>query len=154
MESKLQIPDKHKELLKVFYVNRIGELEIEIKNAKIEIASIKEFLHDLNANKDGQESIVIQPEIKKELFATSIDNTNGYNSKWPLIQKSIYIVNKHGSLTISQIADKIIEGFEPYLKDKRSDLTRNLSAVLSIDQKKYKRLKRKTNDKNEYSYYL
>lgn len=137
MNIETNILREHSLLIKEYYQSKLSEIEAKIFELKNQSDKITNFLKSLPGT--DQQNI-----NKDEIFA------DGYNSSWSLIDKSIFIIKNYGDSTLLDIANKIKDVYE-----KEVDfvvLKNNLSAVLSVDAKKYKKLKRYQNEAKKWVY--
>lgn len=111
-----------------------------------EAAEIRNFLKDLEDTVPPAQRPAVEKRPEPVIFES------GYRNDWPLITKTIFVLGERGDSTLSEIADYIKTKFEPEID--LQILKANLSAVLSVDAKKYNKLNRYHNDKNEWTYKL
>jgi len=137
MTDYITIPSKYTPLLKDFYKKKVEDNTVLISKIEAENRELIAFLNSIDST----------PLSTEHKFTTFSD---GYDTKWSLIDKSIFIIKSYGDSTLIQIADRIRTTYE-----KTIDFTKlkaDLSAVLSVDAKKYNKLKRYKNVKNKWVY--
>ena len=90
---------------------------------------------------------------KKTEEIPSVTNINGYNTSWIWSDKAEFILKKlNKELTIPELADELINGYEPTLSKKA--VANSLNATLSTAAKASKRFKRRMNERGEYLYQI
>jgi len=136
MTFEANILSKHAPLIKEYYQAKLSEIETTIAELRNQSYKINEFLSSLTGDN-------IQDTNSQVLF-------DGYNSSWSLIDKSIFIIKNYGDSTLLEIANKIKEVYEKDIDF--AILKNNLSAVLSVDAKKYNKLKRYRNEAKKWVY--
>jgi len=137
MTDYITIPSKYTPLLKDFYKKKVEDNTVLISKIEAENRELIAFLNSIDST----------PLSTEQKFTTFSD---GYDTKWSLIDKSIFIIKTYGDSTLIQIADRIRTIYEKTIDF--TILKNNLSAVLSVDAKKYNKLKRYRNEAKKWVY--
>lgn len=134
--------------------NEILPLQVQLEPLLKKREELKGILNALGVDKEAVETEELRRYIKIQSDTLRTLNTfnNDYDPKWSSLDKAIYLTKNHGFLTLSKIADIIME-YEP--QRNKEALRNNLSVVFSQDAIKpesEQKLNRRKNDKNKWEY--
>lgn len=150
------IISKYSPQLANFFSAALQDVENEIYplRAKLEpLLKKREELIGLLNELGAENHSVSTDDLIRYIQADVVNHSNNsYDPNWSSLDKAIYLTKNHGFLTLSKIADIIME-YEPS-RDKEA-LRNNLSVVFSQDAAKpenEQKMNRRKNDKNKWEY--
>lgn len=148
MSIKIEIPQLHVKHLIEFYSKKVDDLRLSIKALENELQEITSIMAQLNTTE--------QPDniVYKGILSKAPQFNDGYSVKFTWERKIVFVIEKYGPMTTSEIVDKIISAYQPELKQERKRVVASVSAILSMKSGVGKLFSKSSNDANEFVYHV
>ncbi len=145
--KKIDIPDNQIQVLREFYINKAKPIYEKYQASKKQWEEIEPMLVQLGIDKGTFSTVPARPNVQAEENVL----TDGYDSNWPWLKKSEFVLGRKDNLTSLEIIDVLLREYEPSME--KTKAINSLPATLSMAAKNGRILRHKK-DNGEYIYQL